>query len=72
MPGGDLNRLIEARALDDVEAARLFFGFRRTAIGYQHLAVADADGAGIAAWPEPRRRAGSPGRLLPHPGLDLR
>jgi hypothetical protein len=26
MPGGDLNRLIEARALDDVEAARLFFG----------------------------------------------
>jgi hypothetical protein len=30
------------------------------AIGYQHLAVADADGGGIAAWPEPRAAAPDP------------
>jgi hypothetical protein len=33
----------------------LFFGFGERAIGYQQLAVADADGGGIAARPEPRR-----------------
>jgi hypothetical protein len=61
MSGGHLNRLVEARALDDVEAGHLFFGFGERAIGYQQLAVADADGGGIAAWPEPtgqRRGAG--------------
>jgi hypothetical protein len=36
-------------------------GSGERAIGYQRLAVADADGGGIAAWPEPRRRAGSLG-----------
>ena len=66
MSGGDLNRLVEARALDDVEAANLFFGFGERAIGYQYLVVADADGSGIAAWPEPREIAvrwslGAPG-----------
>jgi hypothetical protein len=49
MSGGDVNRLVEARALDDVEAAHLLLGFGERAIGYQHLAVAvaDADGGGI-------------------------
>jgi hypothetical protein len=60
MPGGDLNRLVEARALDDVEAAHLFFGFGERAIGYQQLAVADADGAGIAARSKPRAAAPDP------------
>ena len=32
------------------------------AIGYQHFAAADADGGGIAAWPEPRRGTGRHGR----------
>src|SRR5258708_8295937 len=73
MSGGDLNRFVDARALDDVEATHLFFGFGERAIGYQHLAVADADGAGIAAWPEPRATAPDPpGVHLRIPGLDLR
>src|SRR5260370_35625459 len=73
MSGGDLNRFVDARALDDVEATHLFFGFGERAIGYQHLAVADADGAGIAAWPEPRATApGPPGVHLPIPRRDLR
>jgi hypothetical protein len=66
MSGGDLNRFVEARAIDDVEAAHLFFGFGERAIGYQQLAVADADGAGIAAWPEPRATAPGP------PGIHVR
>jgi hypothetical protein len=73
MPAGDLNCLIEARALDEVEAAHLFFSLGERAIGYQHLAVADADGGGIAAWPEPRAAApDSPGVHFRIPGLDLR
>ena len=71
--GAALNRLIEARALDDVEAAHLFLSLGERAIGYQHLAVADADGGGIAAWPEPRATAPDPpGVHFGVPGLDLR
>src|SRR5579859_8183692 len=73
MSGGDINGFVDARALDDVEAAYLFFGFGERAIGYQHLAVADADGAGSTAWPEPRAAAPDPPRVhLRIPGLDLR
>lgn len=54
MSGGDLDRVVEVRALDDVETAYLLFGFGERAIRYQQFAVADADGGGIAAWPEPR------------------
>src|SRR5579871_835234 len=73
MPGGDIKGFVDARALDDVEAAYLFFGFGERAIRYQHLAVADADGAGSAAWPEPRAAAPDPSRVhLRIPGLDLR
>jgi hypothetical protein len=53
MPAGNLNRLTEARALDDVEAVHLFFCLGERTVGYQHLAVADADGGGVAARPEP-------------------
>src|SRR5580692_12730645 len=35
-------------------------GSGERAIGYQHLAVADADGGGIAAWLEPRAAAPDP------------
>jgi hypothetical protein len=64
MSGGDLNRIVEARAFDDVEAAHLFFGFGERAIGDQHFAAADADGGGIAAWPEPR--AAVPAAMAAH------
>src|SRR5579859_7761234 len=63
MSGGDINGFVDARALDDVEAAYLFFGFGERAIGYEHLAVADADGAGSTAWPEPRAAAPDPPRV---------
>jgi hypothetical protein len=41
-------------------------GSGERAIGYQHLAVAGADGGGIAAWLEPRAAAPDP------PGVHFR
>ncbi len=42
------------------QPAKLFLGFGERAIGYQHLAVANADGVGVAAWPEPRATTPDP------------
>src|SRR5215831_16362055 len=53
MPCSNPGRLLNGGALDDVEAAHLFLGFGERAIGYQSFAVTNANGDGIAAWPEP-------------------
>src|SRR5262249_28228146 len=60
MTGGDLDRFLEAAALDDVEAADDLLRFRERPVGDELLAVADADGLCAAGRREP-------GACHPHP-----
>jgi len=51
--GRDLDRLLEAAALEDVEAADHLFGLGERAVGDDRLPVADADGPGSVRRSQP-------------------
>src|SRR5215831_11505253 len=48
VPGRDLDRLVEVRALDDVESGEVLLGLRVRAVRDGELAVADSDGGAVA------------------------
>jgi hypothetical protein len=52
MPARELDRLVQAAALEDVEAADRLLRFRERAIGHDRLSVADADAARPPRWGE--------------------
>src|SRR5205809_3857425 len=52
MARGDLDRLLEAAAVDQVEAADRFLRLRKRTVGDDRLAVAHADRAATARWSE--------------------
>ena len=57
--GGDLDRLVEVGALEDVEADDPLARLGERAVGHEHLAAAHADGRGVGDRPH---------RVADHPG----